>query len=31
LEFEAEFDAGTEQRVDIPDLGLDGGEVGHGF
>ena len=29
LELESEFDAGTEQCVDIPDLGLDGGEVGH--
>jgi hypothetical protein len=31
VKFEAEFDAGVAQGVEIPDLGLDGGEVGHKF
>ena len=31
LEFESEFDAGVLQGIEIPDLGLDGGEVGHWF
>ena len=30
-EFDAEFDAGVLQGIKIPDLGLDGGEVGHVF
>ena len=29
-ELEAEFDAGVLQGIEIPDLGLDGGEVRHG-
>ena len=29
-EREAEFDARVLQGIKIPDLGLDGGEVGHG-
>ena len=30
-ELEAEFDGGVAEGVKIPDLGLDGGEVTHGF